>query len=103
MTLLICLAVLVPLGVLIPKWVVGRMPSGLGIALGAGLALGVGFGVVLGVAEAVAALTGADAKLEFEGGFNAWKLLVFLAPAAGLHFRRQAQKAGKDGGPGGGA
>ena len=93
MTLVICLALLVPLGVLVPKWVVGRMPSALGIALGAGLALASGFAVVMGVAEAVAAVTGADAKLQFESGFNAWKLLVFLAPAAGLHFRRQAAKA----------
>ena len=93
MTLLICLVLLVPLGVLVPKWIVGRMPSALGIALGAAVALGLGFGVVMGVAEGVAAMTGADAKLEFESGFNAWKLLVFLAPAAGLHFRRQAAKA----------
>ena len=44
------------------------------------------------MAEAEGALTGADSKSAFESGFNAWKLLIFLAPAAGLHFRRQAAK-----------
>jgi hypothetical protein len=94
MTLVICLALLVPLGILVPRLIVPRMPTGLGIVLGAAAALGLGFLVVLGVAEAVAALTGRDSKLEFESGFNAWKLLVFLAPAAGLHFRRRAAQGG---------
>ena len=90
MTLLICLVLLVPLGLYVPKLIVGRLPSGFGILLGMAAALGLGFVVVLGVAEGVALATGADAKLAFESGFNAWKLLIFLAPAAGLHFRRKA-------------
>lgn len=94
MTLLICLALLVPLGVLIPRAVVRWRPSGLGIALGAGLALAPGVGIVAGVAYGVTLVRGSDFVLEFDSGFNAWKLLIFLAPAAGLHFRRQAEKGG---------
>ena len=94
MTLVICLALLIPLGVLVPRLIVPRMPTGLGVLLAAAAALGLGFLVVLGVAEAAAALTGRDSKLAFESGFNAWKLLVFLAPAAGLHFRRRAVRDG---------
>ncbi|MEM6439382.1 MAG: hypothetical protein AAF763_06795 [Pseudomonadota bacterium] len=93
MTLIICLILLVPLGVYLPKLAAERMPSTLGVILGAGAALLVGAGVVYVVAQSLAAATGADAKLAFESGFNAWKLLIFLAPAAGIHYRRQAAKA----------
>ena len=93
MTLVICLILLIPLGVFLPKAAVERMPTTLGVILGAGAALLIGAGVVYAVAQALAAATGADAKLAFESGFNAWKLLIFLAPAAGIHYRRQAAKA----------
>lgn len=93
MTLIICLILLVPLGVFLPKMAVERMPTTLGVILGAGAALLVGAGVVYVVAQVLAAAAGADAKLAFESGFNAWKLLIFLAPAAGIHYRRQAAKA----------
>ena len=92
MTIVICLVLLIPLGLLAPKLVVERLPSGLGVLLGAALALGLGFGVVHLVAQGMALAAGADPKLAFESGFNAWKLLLFLAPAAGLHFRRKAAR-----------
>ena len=92
MTLIICLILLVPLGVAAPKVVVRRMPTTFGVVLGVALALGLGAVVVWLVATGVATATGADSKLAFESGFNAWKLLIFLSPAAGIHYRRLAGK-----------
>lgn len=93
MTLVICLILLLPLGVWLPKLAVGRMPSGAGVLLGAGAALALGAGVAYAVGFAMAALMGTNATDEINASFNAWKLLIFLAPAAGIHYRRQAAKA----------
>ena len=90
MTILVCLALLIPVGVLIPRLVIARMPTGVGAALAVALALGVGAGVVYAAAPVLGAIRGTDPKLEFEAGFNAWKLLIFLAPAAAIRFRRKA-------------
>jgi len=92
MTLVICLILLIPLGLWLPKMAVARMPSGLGILLGAGAALAAGAAVAYGVGFAMAAIFGTNPTDEVNASFNAWKLLIFLAPAAGLHFRRQAGK-----------
>ena len=90
MTILACLVLLVPLGVLIPRLVVRRLPNGAGVALAVLITLAAGAGVVYAAAPLLGALKGTDPKLEFETGFNAWKLLIFLAPAAAIHFRRKA-------------
>ncbi|MEO0679583.1 MAG: hypothetical protein AAF192_04110 [Pseudomonadota bacterium] len=93
MTLVICLILIVPLGVWLPKLIVGRMPSGLGVLLGAGAAMAAGAAIAYGLGFLVASATGSNAVDEINAAFNAWKLLIFLAPAAGLHYRRQAAKA----------
>ncbi|MEM1313222.1 MAG: hypothetical protein AAGI51_01615 [Pseudomonadota bacterium] len=100
MTLIICLILLIPLGIYLPKLAAERMPTTLGVILGAGAALLLGAGLVYGVAQVLAAVAGADAKLAFESGFNAWKLLIFVAPAAGIHYRRQAAKGAEAGSAG---
>jgi hypothetical protein len=93
LTLALGLLLLIPLGIWLPRLGARRLGGDVGAAIGAAGALVVGFGVIWGLAFAVAALTGADATLQSESGFNAWKLLIFLAPASALHIRRQQRRA----------
>ena len=62
MTILVCLALLVPLGVLIPRLVVSRMSTTAGVALAAVLTLAVVAGVVYAVAPLPHRMAGAHAE-----------------------------------------
>ncbi|MEM8753062.1 MAG: hypothetical protein AAGF90_08805 [Pseudomonadota bacterium] len=85
------LAALVACGVIgwfVPAVAVKRMPSTLGAVLGVVAALALGAGAVWLTAQAAAALGSGDARAAFDRGFNAWKFMILLAPAAALHARR---------------
>lgn len=77
------------IGWLVPPLVVARMPSKAGFALGciAALALGAAF-IWLG-AQAAEALGVEEHRSAFDRGFNAWKIMLLLAPASALHARRK--------------
>ncbi|MEM9043773.1 MAG: hypothetical protein AAGC81_03690 [Pseudomonadota bacterium] len=93
MTLVIFIIAVILIGWFAPRLVVDRVDGSAGIWLGSIAALLVGVGVIwLGAQGAEIAGLG-DAKTEFDRGFNAWKIMLFIAPAAALHRRRQLAKS----------
>lgn len=101
MTLVLGLIAVIPLGWYLPRMGHARLGGLVGAAIGVAAALILGFAAIFVLAQAVAALRGSEAKLEFEAGLNAWKLLILLAPASALNVRRQARRErGEDEGDG---
>lgn len=85
------IAVVIALGWFVPHLVVQRVSGTFGVVLGAGLALILGAGAVWLGAQAAGALALGDPTTEFNRGFNAWKIMLLLAPASAIHARRQAE------------
>lgn len=85
------LAVLL-IGWFVPRPIVGRVDGAAGIWAGSLVALLCGVGSIWAGATAVEAMGLGDAKTEFERGFNAWKIMLFIAPASALHRRRRDQR-----------
>jgi hypothetical protein len=72
-----------------PAFVVRRMPSGLGFAFGCIAALTLGAGFIWLGAEAAEAFGIEESRSAFDRGFNAWKIMLLIAPASALHTRRK--------------
>ena len=92
MTFVIAFLACAAIGWFVPAFAVRKAPGALGVILGVGGALILGVGAVWLAAQATG-LTGADPEAEFARGFNAWKFMILLAPAAALNARRR-QKDG---------
>ena len=94
MVLAVMIIGVILIGVIVPRQFVARMPSGLGVMIGCSIAL------ILGAAFVWLAAAGFDlAGIEergsaFDRGFNAWKIMIFLAPAAALSLRKAQQREG---------
>ena len=94
MTLVAFILAVILIGWFVPRLVVDRVAGSAGIWAGSIMALLVGVAVIwIGAQGAEMAGLG-DAKTEFDRGFNAWKIMLFVAPAAALHRRRQIAKGG---------
>lgn len=79
------------IGWFVPRLVMDRVSVRYPILVSAAVACALGAAVIWLGAEAAGALGIADAQTEFDRGFSAWKIMLFLAPAAALH--RQKQRA----------
>lgn len=73
----------------VPALAARRFPTSAGVSIGVVLALALGVVFIWLVAEAAGGLGLADPAVEFERGLNAWKIMLLLAPAVGLHVRRR--------------
>ncbi|MEM7270066.1 MAG: hypothetical protein AAF401_12560 [Pseudomonadota bacterium] len=82
------------IGVFVPRMAVARMPSGLGVMVGCAAALALGAGFIWISAAAFNAIGVEETKSAFDRGFNAWKVMIFVAPAVALHMRRGQMKEG---------
>lgn len=94
MVLAVMIVGVILIGVIAPRWVVARMPSGMGVVIGSLAAMGLGAGFVWLAAAGFDALGVEDRGSAFDRGFNAWKIMIFLAPAAALSLRKAQQKEG---------
>ncbi|MEL6794695.1 MAG: hypothetical protein AAFP78_14640 [Pseudomonadota bacterium] len=79
------------IGWFVPAYAAQRMPGAGGLIFGVGAALILGAAAVWLAAQATG-LTGADPDAEFARGFNAWKIMILLAPASALSARRRLTK-----------
>lgn len=77
------------IGWLVPAAVVSRMPSGAGFALGCVAALALGAAFIWVGAQAAEALGVEEHRSAFDRGFNAWKIMLLIAPASALNTRRK--------------
>ena len=82
------------IGIIAPRWVVARMPSGLGVMVGCSIALILGAAFVWLAAAGFDLLGIEERGSAFDRGFNAWKIMIFLAPAAALALRRVQMNEG---------
>lgn len=82
------------IGWFVPRLIIARMASAAGAVIGCVVALALGAAAVWLLAQASGALGLGDARAEFDRGFNAWKFMLLLAPAAALDARRRQK--GKD-------
>ena len=82
------------LGVILIGWffpaaIVSRMPSSVGFALGCIVALALGAAFIWAGAQAAEALGIEEHRSAFDRGFNAWKIMLLIAPASALNTRRK--------------
>ena len=82
------------LGVVLIGWfappiIVNRMPSTKGVILGSILALGLGAAFIWLGAHVAEMLALEERRSAFDRGFNAWKIMLLLAPASALAARRK--------------
>lgn len=93
MTLAVFIVLTIVIGWFVPRLVVERMASTTGVVVGSLAALVLGVVVIWVGSQAFAAAGIGDAQTEFDRGFNAWKIMLLLAPASALTARR-AQSSG---------
>ncbi|MEL7466401.1 MAG: hypothetical protein AAFN79_20175 [Pseudomonadota bacterium] len=91
MTLVLALFACAAIGWLVPAYAVRRISGALGMIAGIGGALLLGAAAVWLIAKS-AGLSGADFDAEFARGFNAWKIMILLAPASAITERRRLTK-----------
>lgn len=82
------------LGVILIGWftpaaIVARMPTGAGFAIGCAAALLLGAAFIWLGAQAADALGVEERRSAFDRGFNAWKIILLIAPASALAARRK--------------
>lgn len=77
------------IGWFVPAIIVSRMPSSAGFALGCISALALGAAFIWVGAQAAEALGIEEHRSAFDRGFNAWKIMLLIAPASALHTRRK--------------
>lgn len=77
------------IGWFVPAAIVARMPSGAGFVLGCVAALGLGAAFIWIGAQAAEALGIEEQRSAFDRGFNAWKIMLLIAPASALAARRK--------------
>ena len=77
------------IGWFVPPMIVTRMPSKAGFVLGCIVALGIGAAFIWLGAQAAEALGIEEHRSAFDRGFNAWKIMLLIAPASALHTRRK--------------
>ena len=78
------------IGWFVPAAVVARIPTGAGFALGSIAALALGAGFIWVGAHAAEALGIEEHQSAFDRGFNAWKIMLLIAPASALSARRKS-------------
>ena len=82
------------IGWLVPQLLVPRLPGGMAVIASSVIALALGAGFVWLGGKTVDALGIEDADSAISRGFNAWKIMLLVAPASALQARRRL--TGKD-------
>ena len=95
MLLALFILAIILIGWFVPAAVVARIPGGAGVVLGCAAALLLGAGVIWLGAQAAEALGVEESRSAFDRGFNAWKIMLLIAPASALAARRRI-KAGEN-------
>lgn len=85
------IVVIIALGWFVPRAVVKKLDGSLGILMGTGLALALGVAAIWAGSQIAGILDLGNPRSEFDRGFNAWKIMLLLAPASAIHARRQLQ------------
>ncbi len=83
------------IGWLVPPLIVSRMPSKVGFALGCITALALGAAFIWIGAQAAETFGIEEHRSAFDRGFNAWKIMLLIAPASALAARRKISAEGE--------
>jgi len=94
MVLAIFIVGVVLIGWFAPAFIVSRMPTSGGFAVASIIALALGAGFIWLGAMGADALGIEDQRAAFDRGFNAWKIMLLIAPASALHTRRRQMAEG---------
>ena len=89
MFLALSIVVVILIGWFVPAAIFRRMPSTVGFVLGCAVALGLGAACIWLGAQAVDALGIEEQRSAFDRGFNAWKIMLLIAPASALNARKK--------------
>ncbi|MEM1275087.1 MAG: hypothetical protein AAGH74_01040 [Pseudomonadota bacterium] len=92
MTLVLFIIAVILIGWFAPRPIVDRVDGTVGLWVACISALLIGVAVIWLGAQAAELAGLGDAKTEFDRGFNAWKIMLFVAPASAVHRRRQTAK-----------
>lgn len=89
MTLVLFIIAVVLIGWIVPRLVVDHYAGPVQILVASVVALAIGAGVIWIGAQVAEIVANYDAQTEFDRGFNAWKIMLLIAPASALHRRKQ--------------
>ena len=92
MVLVTFIIVTLAIGAFVPQWLVPLLPENLAVAVVSIATLALGAAAVWVGAQIFAATGIEDAQSAFDRGFNAWKIMLRLAPASALHAVRKLKK-----------
>ena len=88
MVLVAFILVTILVGWAVPRLLVPRLPAGVAVVAASLAALAIGVGVIWLGAQIFDAAGVEEAGSAFERGFNAWKIMLLIAPAVAIHTRR---------------
>ena len=92
MSIVVFIVLTILIGWAVPRFLVPRLPDGMAVVVASLIALAVGVGVIWIGAQLFDAAGIEDATSAFERGFNAWKIMLLIAPAVAIHTRRNLAK-----------
>ncbi|GAA0312658.1 hypothetical protein [Rhodovulum strictum] len=92
MVLVVFILLSILIGWFVPRLLVRRIPGRLAVPVAILAALALGAGAVWLGAQGFDLAGIEDADSAFARGFNAWKIMLLVAPASALQTRRELQK-----------
>ncbi|SIO41602.1 hypothetical protein SAMN05444722_1999 [Rhodovulum sp. ES.010] len=92
MVLVVFILLSILIGWVVPQVLVPRLPGRVAVLVASLVALLLGAGAVWVGAQVFDGLGVEAADSAFSRGFNAWKIMLLVAPASALQARRQLEK-----------
>ncbi|MEM7744474.1 MAG: hypothetical protein AAF409_12270 [Pseudomonadota bacterium] len=92
MVLVVFIVITLLIGWFGPQWLVPRLPGSMPVLVASVATLALGAGTVWAGAQLFGAAGVEEAQSAFDRGFNAWKIMLLLAPASALHAARNLAK-----------
>ena len=94
MVLVVFIILTILIGWAVPRLLVPLLPAGLAVVGASLAALAIGAGAIWIGAQLFGMAGIEEAGSAFERGFNAWKIMLLIAPAVAIHTRRNLKGAG---------
>ncbi|MBY8974623.1 hypothetical protein KHP62_02315 [Rhodobacteraceae bacterium NNCM2] len=94
MTLVLFIIAVILIGWFVPRLVMDRYTGPYAVVIASAVALILGAAVIWFGAQLAAMIGDFDAQTEFDRGFNAWKIMLLIAPASALQRRKHLMNKG---------
>ncbi|MEM7057064.1 MAG: hypothetical protein AAF557_05700 [Pseudomonadota bacterium] len=93
MVLVVFIVLTILIGAVVPQVLVPRLPARHAVLIASVVTLALGAGAVWVGAQIFGALGVEEAGSAFDRGFNAWKLMLLIAPGSAIHANKNRKEA----------